>query len=217
MTSTMRSLFSRGGISSALALGFLVVLPGAAWAHGDHGEGWVDCEDTATADVEEGSGADESVSSDGDVATEPMCHAVPGGVYDGGTGGYGGVDAEGGTRGAPSGRPAAACPEGSRGSTGGSGALAPDVDSSAADIGVDSGTADGGDFVAHGVAAGAWGRTSVTRAAVCAPIATVAGLIAPNRIDAGAGGTAASTGPAVAASLAAGAAAGMVALRRRRR
>lgn len=224
-----RSRIWNAMVMGAIMAGVLALLPGTALAHGEHGEGWVDCTDSATAGTGDG---DEPVSSD-DPADEPLCHGVPdfGGV--GGYAGTGGEEDRGGVAAGSGGTDddgdvrVADCGAGAGGATaepgGSAGTLRPD--SSTADI--DTSAADVGGFGTMSFSRSAAGTTGLRAAAAgvgCPrPEAAIGGtgdgFVAPNRIDAGAGGGAAtsSNGPALVGGGGLMVAAALAALRRRAR
>lgn len=221
------------GAVGLLALVIISLLPGVALAEHDD-EAYDGCYETSTADVD---GGDESVSSDGGVdtpTTEPIyvCsgegEAAGGGGWAGGLPPHypfvadgkegGGTAADGGTRTLAAAGPGCAA-GGSAGAGGGAGFLQPDSDT--ADIGIDSSAADLDEepFAASGMAAG----TQPGQAAVSGCVREVAliggdGVVAPTRIDAGAGGAAAGVnGPAMGLAVTTLFGAACEVVRRRRR
>jgi hypothetical protein len=220
-------------MTGALAAAVLALLPGTALAHGEHEQGWVDCTDSSSAGVGGESGVDEPVSSDGEPVSRddtPLCHAVPsfgGGYGSGGEAGGGGVAAESGGGDGDGGVRVAGCGGGAAGVTGDVGAgTAPSPlrpDSSTADV--DTATAvPGVGMPVFAPSAAGWGRTGLRAAAVAGPCArakaaiggTGDGFVAPTRIDAGAGATAAtsSSAPAVVGAAAMMLGAGLAGIRR---
>lgn len=214
MSAATRSRIRYLALCGALAVGLLLMLPGAALA--DHGNASGACVDSATAEVGEEPGAVDGSAGDPDTTTtddpvssddppvyfeEPVCY--------GGDGTGGRPESEGGRVRVT----AAACGGGGvAGAVGGGGSgdsSAPAIDSSPADLETSG-----------------WSRTVMEAAAVCPrPLADVgptgADAVPATRIDTGAGAMAPATMnvPAAAgvATAAAGAALAALAGRARRR